>query len=80
MIREILVYEEPLKQALLTLEAPVDAQELGISQEDLIQSFLWAKEIRSKYVVLDLADDLGILNKIAEKISLLYRLGDFDIM
>ncbi|MCI8597298.1 MAG: sn-glycerol-1-phosphate dehydrogenase [Lachnospiraceae bacterium] len=71
MIREILVYEEPLKQALLTLEAPVDAQELGISQEDLIQSFLWAKEIRSKYVVLDLADDLGILNKIAEKISLL---------
>ncbi len=71
MIREILVYEEPLKQALLTLEAPVDAQELGISQEDLVQSFLWAKEIRSKYVVLDLADDLGILNKIAEKISLL---------
>jgi hypothetical protein len=71
VIREILVYEEPLKQALLTLEAPVDAQELGISQEDLVQSFLWAKEIRSKYVVLDLADDLGILNKIAEKISLL---------
>lgn len=68
VISEIVKYEPVLRQSLEILGAPTTATELGISPNDLKTSFLWAKEMRPKYVVLDLAYDLGILDQLAEQL------------
>jgi glycerol-1-phosphate dehydrogenase [NAD(P)+] len=66
VIRDAIEYVEPLDDALKTLGAPTTARELGISPENLRISFLWAKEMRAKYGVLDLAYDLGVLDQISD--------------
>ena len=62
-------YEPVLRHALEVLGAPTTAAVLGINPDDLRTSFLWAKEMRPKYVVLDLAYDLGILEQLADSIA-----------
>lgn len=68
VIREAVKYIQPLESALKTLGAPTTAEEMCVSPAELRTSFLWAKEMRPKYVVLDLAYDLGVLEKIADEI------------
>ena len=68
VIRDTVKYRESLEQALKTLGAPTTAEELGISKEDQYTGFLWAKEMRPKYVVLDLAYDLGVLDSLANQV------------
>jgi len=68
VISGIVKYEPVLRKTLEILGAPTTAAELGISPADLKTSFLWAKEIRPKYVVLDLAYDLGILEQLADRL------------
>lgn len=57
-----------MRHALEVLGAPTTAAEIGINPGELRTSFLWAKEMRPKYVVLDLAYDLGILEQLADSI------------
>lgn len=68
VIRETVKYIQPLENALKTLGAPTTAEEMCVSPGELRTSFLWAKEMRPKYVVLDLAYDLGVLERIADEI------------
>lgn len=68
VIADMTYYEPVLRHALEVLGAPTTAAEIGISPGELRTSFLWAKEMRPKYVVLDLAYDLGILEQLADSI------------
>lgn len=47
--------------------AKLDAQEMGISKEEILKSILMAKEVRNKYTILGILDDLGILKLSAEE-------------
>lgn len=69
VIADMTYYEPVLRHALEVLGAPTTAAEIGISPGELRTSFLWAKEMRPKYVVLDLAYDLGILEQLADSIA-----------
>ena len=68
ILRAAAAYREPLLQALQILGAPTTPQELGVSAEDLRTSFLWSKEMRPKYVLYDLAYDLGVLEDLADRL------------
>lgn len=68
VLRDTVKYRGALEQALKILGAPTTAEELGISKEDQRTGFLWAKEMRPKYVILDLAYDLGVLGTLADQI------------
>lgn len=69
IIRQTLKQGEHLEQAMKELGAPTTYRELGISDEMFRTSHFWAKEIRPKYTVLDLAYDLGALEEIGEALS-----------
>lgn len=69
VIREAVRYKAPLEDALKILGAPTEPAELGVSSKDLHTSFLWSKEMRPKYVMYDLAYDLGVLEELADRFS-----------
>lgn len=68
VLAEMVPYAEPLRRALQELGAPMNAADLGISPEMLRKGLLYAKEMRPKFVILDVADDLGILQELASEI------------
>jgi glycerol-1-phosphate dehydrogenase [NAD(P)+] len=49
-----------------------DPKTLGIEKEVFRQSVIHAKEIRPRYTVLQLAQDLGILEQAADELAELY--------
>ncbi|MFA5858731.1 MAG: sn-glycerol-1-phosphate dehydrogenase [Elusimicrobiota bacterium] len=51
------------EKTLRTAGAPVRAKQLGLSGKKLEHTLLSAKDMRARYTVLDLASDLGVLNK-----------------
>lgn len=74
-IVEILRDVPPLKEieaVLKKAEAPVTLKELGVDRETVINGLIYAKEVRARYTVLQLAWDLGVLNLFAEEIGEVY--------
>jgi glycerol-1-phosphate dehydrogenase [NAD(P)+] len=59
---------EPVKEALSKSGAAVTYAHLGKSREEVADSLLNAPFIRSRYSILDLANDLGIMQTAVEKI------------
>ncbi len=53
------------------LYSPVD---VGIDKETFINSFIAAKDIRTRYGIFQLLEDVGMLSEAADKISCLYYL------
>lgn len=53
---------------LLALGHPVTPKDLGIEADLLYASLLYAKEIRSRFTILQLLDDLGLLEKYARQL------------
>ena len=47
---------------------PTEAAELGIAREELRDALVYARHIRERYTVLDLAADLGLLEDLAEEL------------
>ena len=68
MIREEL---PPLSEILRLAEAvglPTRPSELGISDDDAVDAFLRARDIRDKYMSCNLLWDLGLLDEFAERL------------
>lgn len=56
-----------IESALRQAGAPVHAAALGIDPTTLAETVRVARDMRSRYTVLDLADDLGILDTFADR-------------
>lgn len=57
-----------VEKALTTVGAPTEPSQIGITPEETYGAFLMAKDIRDKYVGTRLLWDLGMLEKIADKL------------
>jgi glycerol dehydrogenase-like iron-containing ADH family enzyme/glycerophosphoryl diester phosphodiesterase len=56
------------KQLLELLGAPVSPQQIGIDRDTTRDALLYAKEVRGRYTILQLADQLGLLESFAEEL------------
>ncbi len=55
-------------EVLKSMGAPSSPAELGLSKEALKEAILYAKEVRNKYTILEIAEYLGCLEEVAEKV------------
>ncbi len=57
-----------IKKILVQAGAPTTVRELGISAHELGHAFLHARDIRSRYTILDFAADLGVLESFSQDV------------
>lgn len=60
---------ETIRDIIKLARAIYSPEELGISREDFKKSFIAAKDIRNRYGVLQLLEDIGMLEEAAEVIT-----------
>lgn len=60
---------ENAKGLLDYLDAPTNAAQLGISDKHLASSLLYTKDLRSRYNLFNLAEEMGVLQQLARKIQ-----------
>ncbi|MBI4575839.1 MAG: sn-glycerol-1-phosphate dehydrogenase [Planctomycetes bacterium] len=66
-LRAMVVPARQVREALAAAGCPTRAEDLGVTGEELEDAILHAREIRGRYTVLDLADDLGLLEGFARR-------------
>ncbi|TNJ65411.1 sn-glycerol-1-phosphate dehydrogenase [Paenibacillus hemerocallicola] len=71
-LREIMDLAPDVKSLLRQVGAPADPGEIGVSPEELGDALRMAKEVRNRYTVLQLADQLGLLERFAEEMASLH--------
>jgi glycerol-1-phosphate dehydrogenase [NAD(P)+] len=64
----ILLPASALREVLRAAGAPTTIRELGISVVELRNAFLYARDIRGRYTVLDFAQDLGVLERLCDDV------------
>ncbi|MCP4680520.1 MAG: sn-glycerol-1-phosphate dehydrogenase [Deltaproteobacteria bacterium] len=67
-LKEILRPASRVREILTSAGAPVTVTDLGLTRDHLRQSFIAAREIRSRYTVLDLAASLNLLEEIRDDV------------
>ncbi|MGI6707261.1 MAG: sn-glycerol-1-phosphate dehydrogenase [Clostridia bacterium] len=67
-IKELLSLVANVRELLQKIGAPSTPAELGVSLDRLYDALRYAKEVRDRYTVLQLADQLGVLDSIAKEI------------
>ncbi|AGI39639.1 glycerol dehydrogenase [Thermoclostridium stercorarium subsp. leptospartum DSM 9219] len=68
ILAEVPSYNE-IRDILRKIGAPVTLKELGVDRETVLNGLVYAKEIRNRYTVLQLAWDLGVLGDLAEEMG-----------
>ena len=63
----LIPYKE-IETALKDAGALTDASAIGVDDEGLAHTVLVARDIRARYTVLDLAEDLGIMGSFCDMI------------
>lgn len=58
-----------ISNMLKSAGAPATPEEIGITVQDAVDSIRMAKEVRSKYTILGVLDDLDLLDRFAEEIK-----------
>lgn len=58
-----------IREAYRAAGAPTSAADLGIAETEVRAAILYARHIRSRYTVLDLAADLGLLEQFADEVT-----------
>ena len=59
---------EELVSVLSAAGAPCRPADLGIDREQVLQGILHARYMRARYTILDLAQALGVLEELAQKV------------
>lgn len=54
---------------LKNMGAPSSPDELGLSKEAIKEAIIYAKEVRNKYTILEVAEYLGCLEEVAERVA-----------
>lgn len=65
-LNDVLRPSRRIREILIAARAPVTVQELNLTPSHLQNAFRYARHIRDRYTVLDLAFDLGILDTDAD--------------
>ena len=65
-LQDLLLPVDGIEQALLDAGAPTRSEEIGVDLETLSHTVLVARDIRSRYTILDFASDLGVLGSYTE--------------
>lgn len=68
ILKDVPSHEE-IKRILKKAGAPITLKELGVDKEIFLNGLVYAKEIRNRYTVLQLAWDLGMLDGIASEMG-----------
>jgi len=71
-IKKLVPSAKEIKAILQKVDAPVNPLQVGVDGNTILNSIIFAKEIRSRYTVLQLLWDLGLLEEFA-----LYICNDF---
>ncbi|WP_326498387.1 iron-containing alcohol dehydrogenase [Clostridium brassicae] len=69
VIEESLPSVKVIEDTLISLNAPINPNQVGVHYEMIKESILVAKEVRNRYSLLQLLWDLGIADKMATKIA-----------
>ena len=67
-IERQLLSADQLREQLRAVGAPTSPAELGLRLDDLKATYVRAPMIRSRYTVLDLAYEAGVLEEIVEEL------------
>lgn len=59
---------DEIRQLLSSLDAPASPQAVGIDKTTFINSFLYAKDLRNRFGLLQILFDLGMTEEIAEQV------------
>lgn len=72
-IKESLPATEEMERLLLSLDAPINPQQIGVSLEMAADGVRIAKEVRDRYTVLQLLWDLGLSEEYALRVEEYFR-------
>jgi len=67
-VKEIVPLTGKIQSILNEAGAPVSPQQIGVSSEIVSNSLIYGKEIRTRYTVLQLLWDIGVLDEFSEKV------------
>ncbi|MDO4409222.1 MAG: iron-containing alcohol dehydrogenase [Eubacteriales bacterium] len=71
-IRHDLPAVSEIEELLLSLDAPVHPEQIGVSLQEVRGAVLYAKEVRNRYTLLQLLWDLGLSVEFADRLSAYY--------
>ncbi len=71
-IRHNLPAVSEIEELLLSLDAPVHPEQIGVSLQEVRGAVLYAKEVRNRYTLLQLLWDLGLSVEFADRLSAYY--------
>ena len=61
-----------VEKLLLSLDAPIHPEQIGVSLQEVKEAVLYAKEVRNRYTLLQLLWDLGLNTKFADQLTAYY--------
>jgi glycerol-1-phosphate dehydrogenase [NAD(P)+] len=68
-IKKIVPSAKEIEAILLKVDAPINPLQVGVDSNTILNSIIFAKEIRNRYTVLQLLWDLGLLREFASNIN-----------
>ena len=71
-IRHDLPAVSEIEELLLSLDAPVHPEQIGVTLEEVRGAVLYAKEVRDRYTLLGLLWDLGLSKEFADRLTAYY--------
>lgn len=71
-IRHDLPLVSEIEELLLSLDAPVHPEQIGVSLQEVRGAVLYAKEVRDRYTLLRLLWDLGLSEEFADRLTAYY--------
>ena len=71
-IRHDLPAVSEIEELLLSLDAPVHPEQIGVTLEEVRGAVLYAKEVRDRYTLLGLLWDLGLSEEFADRLTAYY--------
>ena len=67
-VNEIVPLSDKIQSVLKEAGAPINPKQIGVSSEVVSNSLIYGKEIRTRYTVLQLLWDIGVLDELSEKV------------
>ena len=71
-IRNDLPDASEVEELLLSLDAPVHPEQIGVSLQEVREAVLYAKEVRDRYTLLQLLWDLDLAEEFADRLTAYY--------
>jgi len=67
-VKEIVPSSDKIQSILNEAGAPISPKQIGVSSEIVSNSLIYGKEIRTRYTVLQLLWDIGVLDEFSGKV------------